>query len=367
MSAIHSVQNQSTPFCGRNLFLIDTPLREVVVRNGAGWAAPELETWGARLGSADIAEWARLANQFPPQLRNFDPCGRRIDEVEFHPAWHHLMQLARAEGLHAAPWQPGAGGAQVARAAKYYLYSQAENGTQCPLTMTFASVPVLRQQAAALPALAQDWLPRVLSYSYDPASSPLDAKHAALIGMGMTEKQGGSDLRANTSFAVRTGADDWGDRYSLVGHKWFFSVPQSDAHLVLAQTRQDSADGLSCFLMPRWRRDGSRNAIFVQRLKDKLGNRSNASAEVEFEDAEAWLVGAPGQGVRTILEMGNHTRMDCAIASAGVMRAVLVHALHHARERQAFGRRLSEQPLMQNLLADLCLESESALVLALRL
>jgi putative acyl-CoA dehydrogenase len=367
MSATHEVFNQSTPFVDRNLYEVDTALQEAVRRFDAHGADGELHALGGRLGSAEVMEWARLANAFPPQLRNFDRNGRRIDEVEFHPAWHEVMQLMLGAGVHADPWVDPGPGAQVARAAKYLLFSQAENGAQCPVTMTYAVVPVMQRYAQAVPAIARDWLPRILSHDYDPASAPVTAKRGALLGMGMTEKQGGSDVRTNTTFAELDGRGEWGERYRVTGHKWFFSAPQCDAHLVLAQTDRQSPAGLSCFFMPRWRADGTRNAIAVQRLKDKLGNRSNASSEVEFDAAEAYLVGEIGRGVPTILEMGTHTRLDCALGSAGILRAVLTHALHHARERMAFGRRLAEQPLMRNVLADLALESEAATWLVLRL
>jgi putative acyl-CoA dehydrogenase len=367
MAATHEVLNQSTPFVDRNLFAIDPALQEAVARNGAEWARAELSALGGRLGSAEVADWARAANTFPPQLRTFDRSGRRIDEVEFHPAWHEVMRLMIGAGVHADPWADPRPGAQVARAAKYLLFSQVENGAQCPVTMTYAVVPVMQRYAAATPAIARDWLPRILSHSYDPASRPIAGKTGALLGMGMTEKQGGSDVRTNTTYAERDGSGEWGERYRITGHKWFFSAPQCDAHLVLAQTDRQSPAGLSCFFLPRWRADGTRNRVFVQRLKDKVGNRSNASSEVEFEGAEAYRIGEIGRGVPTILEMGNHTRMDCAIGSAGIMRAVLTHALHHARERTAFGRLLAEQPLMRNVLADVALEVEAATTLVLRL
>jgi putative acyl-CoA dehydrogenase len=367
MHATHAVTNQSSPFIDRNLYAVDLVLQAGVACFGASWAEPELSSLGAQLGSAEAAERARLANAFPPQLRSFDRSGRRIDEVEFHPAWHEVMRGMIVAGVHADPWADPRPGAQVARAAKYLLFSQVENGAQCPVTMTYAVVPVLQRQADAVPGIARDWLPRILSHDYDPSSRPVAGKRGALLGMGMTEKQGGSDVRTNTTFAVPDGRGEWGERYRITGHKWFFSAPQCDAHLVLAQTERDSAAGLSCFLLPRWRADGARNAVAVQRLKDKVGNRSNASSEVEFDDAEGWLIGEVGRGVPTILEMGTHTRLDCAIASAGILRALLNHALHHARERFAFGRRLAEQPLMRNVLADLALESEAATLLALRL
>ncbi len=368
MSATHEVFNQSTPFVDRNLYACDPALQQAVAYFGAQWADAQLHALGERVGSAEVQAWARLANAWPPVLRGFDRSGRRIDEVEFHPAWHELMRLMIGAGVHADPWANPAPGAQVARAAKYLLFSQTDNGAQCPVTMTYAVVPVMQRFAAQRAAVGRDWLPRILSHAYDPATKPVQAKRGALLGMGMTEKQGGSDVRANTSFAERTAEeDDWGPRWRITGHKWFFSAPQCDAHLVLAQTERGSSAGLSCFLLPRLRRDGSRNAVRVQRLKDKLGNRSNASAEVEFEGADAYLVGDIGRGVPTILEMGVHTRQDCAIGSAGIMRAVLVHAIAHARERSAFGRLLAEQPLMRNVLADLALESEAAAWLVLRL
>jgi putative acyl-CoA dehydrogenase len=367
MNTTHEVFNQSTPFVDRNLYAVDPALQDGIARLGAGWADAELRSLGARLGSAEVMEWARLANAFPPQLRNFDRSGRRIDEVEFHSAWQEVMRLMIGAGVHADPWADPKPGAQVARAAKYLLFSQVENGAQCPVTMTYAVVPVMQRYAAATPAIARDWLPHILAHDYDPASRPIEGKRGALLGMGMTEKQGGSDVRTNTTFAEPDGRGDWGDRYRVTGHKWFFSAPQCDAHLVLAQTDRESPAGLSCFFMPRWRADGTRNRILVQRLKDKVGNKSNASSEVEFDNAEAYLVGEIGRGVPTILEMGTHTRMDCAIGSAGIMRAVLAHALHHARERSAFGRRLAEQPLMRNVLADLAIESEAATLLVLRL
>jgi putative acyl-CoA dehydrogenase len=368
MSATHEVFNQSTPFVDRDLYAGDLALQQAVARLGAKWADAELHALGARVGSAEVQEWARLANGYPPVLRSFDRYGHRIDEVEFHPAWHEMMRLMIGAGVHADPWSDPRPGAQVARAAKYLLLSQAENGAQCPVTMTYAVVPVMQRLAAERGAIARDWLPKILAHDYDPASKPVWAKRGALLGMGMTEKQGGSDVRANTTFAERTaGEDDWGVRWRITGHKWFFSAPQCDAHLVLAQTERGSPAGLSCFFVPRFRRDGSRNAIFIQRLKDKVGNKSNASSEVEFDGADGYLVGEIGRGVPTILEMGVHTRQDCAIGSAGILRAVLLHAIHHARGRRAFGRLLVDQPLMRNVLADLALESEAATWLVLRL
>jgi putative acyl-CoA dehydrogenase len=371
----HEVFNQAAPFGDVNLFRCDPALREGLEREGGGWAAGMLDVLGARLGSAEVLDLARLANEFTPRLVNFDRNGNRVDEVEFHPAWHQLMTLLIENGAHSLPWEGmEAGprpGAQVARAAAYLLFGQVENGSQCPVTMTYASVPALRQNAA----IAARWLPKILSREYDPRSLPVEQKRGALVGMGMTEKQGGTDVRANTTRAApldpATAKARFGDEgagaFVIVGHKWFFSAPQCDAHLVLAQLDADSSAGLSCFFVPRYLPDGSRNAIRVQRLKNKLGNRSNASSEVEFQDAVGWLIGREGRGIPTILEMGSHTRLDCVIGTAGIMRAALCHALHHARGRAAFGRALAEQPLMQNVLADLALESEAATAFALRL
>lgn len=367
----HEVFNQAPPFGDVNLLRCDPALREAVAREGAGWAAEELDALGARLGRAEVLDLARVANANGPRLVNFDRSGRRIDEVEFHPAWHELMALLIGAGAHSAPWADPRPGAQVARAAAYLLFGQVENGAQCPVTMTYASVPALRRA----PRIAAKWLPKILSRDYDPRSLPVEQKRGALVGMGMTEKQGGTDVRANTTRAAEMApleararfGDEGEGAWRIVGHKWFFSAPQCDAHLVLAQTDEAGSAGLSCFFVPRWLPDGSRNAIRVQRLKDKLGNRSNASSEVEFCDAVGWLVGAIGRGIPTILEMGSHTRLDCVVGTAGIMRAALCHALHHARGRAAFGKPLASQPLMQNVLADLAIESEAATAFALRL
>ncbi len=367
----HEVFNQAPPFGDVNLLRCDPALREAVAREGAGWAADELDALGARLGRAEVLDLARVANANGPRLVNFDRSGRRIDEVEFHPAWHELMALLIGAGAHSAPWADPGPGAQVARAAAYLLFGQVENGAQCPVTMTYASVPALRRA----PRIAAKWLPKILSRDYDPRSLPVEQKRGALVGMGMTEKQGGTDVRANTTRAAEMApleararfGDEGEGAWRIVGHKWFFSAPQCDAHLVLAQTDEAGSAGLSCFFVPRWLPDGSRNAIRVQRLKDKLGNRSNASSEVEFCNAVGWLVGAIGRGIPTILEMGSHTRLDCVVGTAGIMRAALCHALHHARGRAAFGKPLASQPLMQNVLADLAIESEAATAFALRL
>lgn len=367
----HEVFNQAPPFENINLFACDQALQEALLREGGAAAKGALHALGERLGRAEILDLGRQANLNSPRLQHVDRSGRRVDEVEFHPSWHALMTLMIESGVHAAPWDSGQPGAQVVRAAQYLLFGQVENGAQCPVTMTYACVPALRQAGP----LADKWLPKILSRQYDPRSLPVEQKNGALIGMGMTEKQGGTDVRANTTRArvldpdaarARFGAEGEG-AWNLVGHKWFFSAPQSDAHLVLAQTDVEGSAGLSCFFVPRFLPDGSRNAIRVQRLKNKLGNRSNASSEVEFCDATGWLVGKAGRGIATIMEMGGLTRLDCVLGTAGIMRAALTHALNHARGREAFGRALAAQPLMQNVLADLALESEAATVFAMRL
>ncbi len=351
--------NQPPPFEGRNLYLTHRALQEAVAREGAAWAQDRLIAWGAVLGRTETYAHAARANRYGPELKTHDRFGDRIDDIAFDPSWHALMALAMSEGEHASPWSEPRPGAHVARAAAYLMHAEVENGTQCPLTMTFAGIPVLRHHADALPALATTWLPRLLGRQYDPRSAPVTDKTSAMLGMGMTERQGGSDVRANVTRAVRE-ADG---AYRLTGHKWFFSAPMCDAHLVLAQADH----GLSCFFLPRFLDDGNRNAVRIQRLKDKLGNRSNASSEVEFDGATAWLLGDEGRGVAVIIEMVRHTRLDCAIGSAGLIRAAVTQALHHAAHRRAFGKRLIEQPLMQNVLTDLALESEAATALALRL
>ncbi|HZI84461.1 MAG TPA: isovaleryl-CoA dehydrogenase [Casimicrobiaceae bacterium] len=351
--------NQPPPYEDRNLYLSDRPLQEAAAREGAGWAHDELSRWGERMGSAAMLALAARANRFAPELRTHDRFGERIDEVAFDPAWHELMAAAMHAGEHCRPWVEPRPGAQVARAAAYLLHAEVENGTQCPLTMTYAAVPVLRRHAEAMPALGELWLPRVLGREYDSRPLPIAAKRSALIGMGMTERQGGSDVRANITRAEKT-ADG---SYRLSGHKWFFSAPMCDAHLVLAQ----AGGGPTCFLLPRMLPDRTRNAVRLVRLKDKLGNRSNASSEVEFERAQAWLLGEEGRGVPVIIEMVQHTRLDCAIGSAGIVRGATARALHHAAYRRAFGKLLVDQPLMRNVLADLVLEAEASTALALRL
>lgn len=351
----HTVTNQAPPLGGYNLYLADPALREALRHHGGGWAEPQLVAQGAELGTAESFDQGRLANTHPPELKAFDSRGFRRDQIEFHPAWHALMADIARRGLHSGPWARPQAGAHVARAAGFVLQTQVEAGSMCPTTMTYGAIPALSRD----PHLASDWLPTLLRAEYDPRDLPFAQKQGGLIGMGMTEKQGGSDLRSNTT---RAGPDGAGG-YRLTGHKWFFSAPQCDAHLVLAQAR----GGLSCFFVPRWAPDGSKNAVLIQRLKNKLGNRSNASAEVEFQGAWGSLLGEEGRGVPTILEMGTYTRLDCALGTTGLMRQALSQAVHYARHRQAFGAALIVQPLMRNVLADMALEVEAAVALALRL
>ncbi len=358
--ATHSVANQPPDFAPRDLWRTDPALREAVRREGADWAEGALAALGAEAGSERVMELGDLANRNPPQLRTFDRVGRRIDEVEFHPSYHELMALAFRHRIHAVAWTRDSGqrGGHVAHAAMGYLLTQAEAGVLCPVAMTYAAVPALRRQ----PEVAEAWLPGILSDRYDPRFLPPGEKTGLTIGMAMTEKQGGSDVRANSTVAKALGDAGPGRPYALTGHKWFCSAPMSDAFLTLAQTER----GLSCFLVPRWRPDGSRNAFRLQRLKDKLGNRSNASAEIEYDGAWAILIGEEGRGVPGIIEMVHHTRLDCGFAAAGLMRAAVSRALHHTAHRSAFGRPLIEQPLMRPVLADLALESEAATALVLR-
>jgi putative acyl-CoA dehydrogenase len=354
----HEVTNQPPPLEGHDLFGTDPVLRAAVDRADAGWAHQRLSAFGRELGGEPL-DWGRLANAYPPVLRTHDRYGHRIDDVEFHPAWHHLMRTAIGNELHALPWRTPKPGAHPARAALFFLMSQVEAGHGCPISMTYSGVPALR----AHPELAVEWEPRLTSTAYDPRARPAAEKTGATCGMAMTEKQGGSDVRANTTRAVALGAGGPGGEYEVTGHKWFCSAPMSDLFLILAHTPR----GLSCFAMPRWRPDGTRNAIQVMRLKDKLGNRSNASSEIELHGAWARMVGEDGRGVPTIIEMVNHTRLDCVIGSSSGMRAALVQALHHARHRSAFGKRLVEHALMQNVLADLAVESAAATFAMMRL
>ncbi len=355
----HEVFNQPSPLENIDAYQQDRALVEGLERHGGGWGAERVRALG-RLAFGEALAWGTQANRHTPELKTHDRFGHRIDEVEFHPAWHRLMAASVEHGLHALPWQEPRAGAHVVRAALGYLMSQAENGHGCPITMTFAAVPALRAQ----PELAAEWVPRLTSSEYDPRFIPAAQKKGALCGMGMTEKQGGSDVRANTTKARPWGsASGPGAEYEITGHKWFCSAPMCDAFLILAQAER----GLSCFLLPRWRPDGTRNAFYIQRLKDKLGDRSNASIEVEFNGARARMIGDYGRGVRTIIEMVSHTRLDCVMGSASLMRHAVAQATHHAAHRSAFGKRLVEQPLMQNVLADLAVEQEAALMLLLRL
>ncbi|ASO20438.1 putative acyl-CoA dehydrogenase [Actinoalloteichus hoggarensis] len=356
VDAAGEVRNQSPPRVDVDEFAADLPLREAVSRYSAGWAQDHLGTAGRLAGSARFHAWAEQAEERPPRLHTHDRVGRRIDEVRYDAAYHQVMAAAVGLGAHALSWQEARPGAQVARSAVHMLLAQTESGHACPITMTHAAVPALRAQ----PDLAAEWVPRLTTSDYDPRPRPAAGKSGALMGMGMTERQGGSDVRSNTTRARRAGGDG---EYLLTGHKWFFSAPMSDAFLVLAQTDA----GPTCFLLPRFLPDGSRNALRLQRLKDKLGNRSNASGEVEFDGAWARLVGEPGAGVRTIIEMVNHTRLDCVGGTAALMRRAVVEACHHARHRHAFGAALVDQPLMTSVLADLCVESEAATSAMLRL
>ncbi|HET9291860.1 MAG TPA: isovaleryl-CoA dehydrogenase [Actinomycetes bacterium] len=354
MPPTHEVLNQPPPLAGYDLYDADPVLAQALHREGAGWATERVRALGVLAGTPEAIAWAAAADASPPVLRTHDRYGRRVDEVGFHPAWHRLLGTAVEHGLHAAPWRDPRPGAQVARAAGFYLWTQVEAGHGCPVSMTYAAVPALR----ASPELAAVWEPKLTTLAYDPVLAPVAGKAGALCGMAMTEKQGGSDVRANTTRAAPAGDGEW----RLTGHKWFCSAPMSDAFLVLAQ----APAGLSCFLVPRVLPDGGRNGFHLQRLKDKLGNRANASAEVELDGATGWLVGEPGRGLAAILEMVNHTRLDCVVGSAALMRQAVAQATHHAAHRSAFGRRLADQPLMANVLADLAVESEAATLLAMR-
>jgi putative acyl-CoA dehydrogenase len=358
-SSTHEVSNQPPPLADYNVFTADTPLVEAVRREGAEWDVARISAVGAFAGSAEAQDLGRLANDNGPKLRTHDRFGNRVDEAEFHPAWHELLGIAVEHELHSSPWKDPRPGAHVARGAAFMCMSQAEAGVGCPISMTYSVIPALRTQ----PELAAEWEPRFLSNDYDPRNAPAPGKSGALAGMGMTEKQGGTDVRANTTVARPVNGGGPGAEYELTGHKWFMSAPMCDAFLVLAQ----ADGGISCFLFPRWTPDGARNRFRLQRLKDKLGNRSNASSEVEFDSASARLVGEEGAGVRTIIEMVNHTRLDCVLGGATGMRAGVAQAIHHDSHRSVFGTLLSEQPLMQNVLADLCVESEAATISALRL
>ncbi|MGR2739380.1 acyl-CoA dehydrogenase family protein [Billgrantia sp. Q4P2] len=351
--ATHEVLNQPEPAGDRDLLACDLPLRETLEREAPPWVAERLAPLARSVGSVHVQELGETANRHPPELRLFDRHGRRLDEVRYHPAYHELMRLALEGGWHAVAWQEEGRGGHQAHVAALYLLTQAEPGFCCPVTMTHAAMPVLRRS----PAVEAEWAPGLLAHAYDPRPLPPDNKHGLTFGMAMTEKQGGSDVRRNTTRAERDG-----EGWRLTGHKWFCSAPMSDAFLTLAQTDA----GLSCFLAPRFTPDGERNAIEIQRLKEKCGNRANASAEIEYRGAWATLVGEPGRGVATIIDMVQQTRLDAATAPVGMMRQALAEAWGHVRQRQAFGRKLSEQPLMQAVIADLALEVEAGLALVLR-
>lgn len=364
----HPVFNVATALEDINLFSTDPALQEAVQREGASWATDDLIQFGALTGSGAYLLLGHLANKHKPELDTHDRFGNRVDVVHYHPAYHELMRSAFANQLHAEPWLNPMLGAQVVRAAKYILQSQVEAGHICPTTMTFASIPTIR----ATPALAVLWEDKILSLNYDPRNLPAQLKPGLSVGMGMTEKQGGSDVRANTTraIALNKGAADndhvkqaQPQEYEITGHKWFLSAPMCDLFLILAQTD----NGVSCFLVPRWRPDGSKNSLEVIRLKNKMANLSNASSEVEFRGAFGWLVGSEGRGVATIIEMVSLTRFDCMLGSSAIMRMGLIQAIHHCQQREAFGKKLIDQPLMQNLLADLALEYEAALVLSMRM
>lgn len=357
----HLVFNQPEPLSNSNLYLSDMALREAVMREHAGWDGEDLARIGLQLGSQESLELGRLANANPPELLRYDAAGQRLDQVRFHPAWYVLMQELVNHRVHNLPWQEDARiGSFVARAARFILHAQVEAGTLCPITMTFGAIPLLQQ---TLPPLFQSWIPALLSDRYDSHQIVGSQKRGLLIGMGMTEKQGGSDVLSNSTRAEPLQARGNGEAYRLVGHKWFFSVPQSDAHLVLAQAE----GGLSCFFLPKILPDGTYNAIRLERLKEKLGNRSNASSEVEFDNATAWLLGDEGDGIRQILKMGGYTRFDCALGSHGLMRRAFSVALYHAWQRQAFGKALVDQPLMRQVLSRMALRLEGHTALLMRL
>lgn len=356
----HAVSNQFDELTGYDLYATDVPLQQAVARAGAQAWAPMLQRYGAELGRSDTFELAAQANRHTPEFRPFDGRGRRIDQVACHPSWHALMALYRRQGLISLPFKDAQPGRWTAWAAGFYLHGQVEDGTLCPATMTQAAIPLLQRE----PALGAQLGDKLLADVDDARDLPIAHKRSIWIGMGMTEKQGGSDVRANTTTATPLGAGGRGGTYLIRGHKWFFSAPMSDAHLVVART---AGGGPSCFFVPRWRADGRKNPIHIQRLKDKVGNRSNTSSEVEFHDAEGILMGEEGRGIRTIIEMAGYTRLNCVVGSAGYLRQAIVQALAYTRQRQAFGRVLVQQPLMRAVLADLALESEAALAMAMHL
>ncbi|MEQ9465258.1 MAG: acyl-CoA dehydrogenase family protein [Haliea sp.] len=359
LAETHEVENVSRELANYNLYAQDRALRDAVEREGAGWAEQDLRAFGDRIGRADYLQLGFAANRYTPEFDTHDRFGNRVDLVSYHPAYHALMDTAVSHGLHSSPWTSPRPGAHVARAAHSYLHSQVEAGHGCPVTMTFACIPSIR----TTPAIAATWEPKITACEYDPRNVPDRDKRSVTIGMGMTEKQGGSDVRSNSTRAYPVGQRGTGELYELVGHKFFLSAPMCDAFLVLAQTEA----GPGCFLVPRWRPDGSKNPLQVLRLKKKLSNASNASSEIELRGALGWLLGEEGRGVRTIVEMVSLTRFDCMVGSAAGMRMAASQALHHCSIRGAFGRVLNQQPLMQNVLADLAIESEAALVTGMRM
>ena len=359
MVGIHS-HNQAPELKDYNVYTSDPVLRRAVARAGAAWHDAELVRQGAEYGAEATLRAAEDANHFEPTLHTHSRTGERIDQVHFHPAWHHMMAMARRNGIANLPFFDERPSAWSAHAASHYMHSQIESGSTCPTTMTKACIPLLRLNPALYAVVA----PLLASREHDARDLPLAQKTSMAVGMGMTEKQGGSDVRTNTTRAVPHGQGAWGPEFLLTGHKWFFSAPMCDGHLVLARTDER---GVTCFFVPRWRPDGSKNAIHIQRLKDKVGNRSNSSSEVEFTDAWGVLIGDEGRGISTIIEMATFTRLDCALSSAGFIRQAFTQALHYSRNRHAFGKALADQPLMTELLADMALESEAATLLAMDL
>jgi len=355
----HDVTNVVTELQDYNVYTTDLPLQEAVRRAGASAHEAGLASYGARLGSADTIRMAEEANHFKPELHTFDRQGRRIDRVEFHPSWHNIMRMAREQGLVSQPFSDPRPGAWAAYAAGFSMHGQIEAGSQCPNSMTFACIPVLQREPELFTAIE----PKLYARTYDPRDIPLEQKDSILVGMGMTEKQGGSDVRANTTRAEPLRGEGRGGEYLITGHKWFFSAPMCDAHLVVARTES----GPACFFVPRYRPDGSKNTVQIQRLKEKVGNRSNSSSEVEFHGAWGRMIGEEGRGIPTIIEMATFTRLNCVMGSTGLIRQCLVQAMHHTRHRRAFGKTLAEQPLMRNVLADMALESEAATLLMMRL
>lgn len=354
----HDVINQPTPLEDYNAYASDTALQYWVQQYSGAWGEEHLKAFGHRVGH-DLLAAGFLANRHKPEFKTHNRFGHRIDQVDFHPAYHQLMQVAVEAGHHSLPWRQSKPGAHIVRAAIEYLHIQADPGTGCPLSMTFSAVPALKHQ----PDIAAQWLPKITANHYDGRNVPYFEKQGLTIGMAMTEKQGGSDVRANTTRAYPVGETGSGKVYEIVGHKWFVSAPMCDAFLILARTDA----GLSCFLLPRWRPDGSKNQMYIQRLKDKMGNVSNASSEAEFRGAWAWMIGEEGRGVRTIIEMVSMTRFDCMVGSAGIMRLAVAQAMHHTGGRSVFGANLHQQPLMKNVLADLVVEAEAALAIAMRI